>query len=97
MEDYRVATMDCSFRLQCVRWNDRNRGMPGLAWMQANCHVRSLLNGLNEICAVTELSDLGAWLVKRTSVRLHSAIIETLIVFGGIALIVGALMNEPVT
>lgn len=39
----------------------------------------------------------GAWLVKRTSVRLHSAIIETLIVFGGIALIVGALMNEAVT
>jgi hypothetical protein len=33
----------------------------------------------------------GAWLVRRTSVRLHSAFIETFIILGGISLIWGGL------
>ncbi|MFK7892324.1 MAG: NACHT domain-containing NTPase, partial [Granulosicoccus sp.] len=45
-------------------WNDQNPDMPGLAWMQANCHVRFLLDGLNEIRAgdrATRAGIVSSW------------------------------------
>jgi uncharacterized membrane protein YfcA len=36
---------------------------------------------------------VGAWLVRRTSIRLHSIFLEALIILGGVSLIWGGLKS----